>query len=96
MVPHGCDGGIISDPHLSLEAFVKTYNADDHPFVDAAAYHLDIVACLHLERNGTAFHAQNRSGCRHREAHRRRGDMADVEVKCLGFDGRRETVFDCV
>jgi hypothetical protein len=49
--------------HLSLEAFVKAHNADDHPFVDAAAYHLDIVACFHKECNGAAFHAQNRSGC---------------------------------
>ena len=51
--------------HLSLEAFVKTHNADDHPFVDVAAYHFDIVACLHLEHNGAAFYAQNLGGCGH-------------------------------
>ena len=66
--------------HLSLEAFVEAHHADDHPFVDAAAYHPDIVACLHLERNGAAFHAQNRSGCGHPEPDRRRGDMANIEV----------------
>jgi hypothetical protein len=61
--------------HLSLEAFVKTHNADDHPFVNA-----DIVACLRLERNGAAFHAQNRSGCGHPEPDRGRGDMTNIEV----------------
>ena len=44
--------------HLSLEAFVKTYNADNYPFVDAAAYYLEIVACSHVERNGAAFHGR--------------------------------------
>src|ERR1700721_3874127 len=66
--------------HLSLEAFVKTHNADHHPFVDAAAYHLDIVACLHLERNSAAFHPQNRSGCGNPEPGRRRGDMTNIGV----------------
>ena len=50
--------------HLSLEAFVKTYNADNHPFVDAAAYYLEIVACL----NGTVERRQFRhhySVCSH-------------------------------
>jgi hypothetical protein len=32
--------------HLSLEAFVKAHNVDDYPFVDAAAYHLDIANVL--------------------------------------------------
>ena len=76
---HGCVAGSLTT-HLSLEAFVKTHNADDHPFVDAAAYHLDIVACLHLERNSAAFHPQNRSGCGHPEPDWGRGDMTNIEV----------------
>src|SRR5271169_4346654 len=48
--------------HLALYAFVEARHTDDHALVDAAADGLDLVARFHAERDGAAFHAQNRSG----------------------------------
>jgi hypothetical protein len=50
---------------FALNAFIKARNADDHSLVDAAADHFDLIARLHLERDDTAFDAQNYGGRGH-------------------------------
>ena len=62
----------------------------------AAADRLDRVARFDAEGDGAAFDAQNLGRRRHRQADRRRRDVADVEVDAEALMAGRKQVLDRV